>query len=117
MSSKEINVRADLKKILALLEKLKKAKKLDYKVIDTAEMSDSQRSKAYIDVIGPSVFNKYEIRRVFGTNRQSGVSFGKEQPALYVAGDIWDVFPHRKNGKVTTIESFLEHLMKSLGVE
>lgn len=116
MDPNEPNVRSDVKKITQLLEKLKKAKKLDYKIIDTSKMSDTERSSAYANVIGPSVFNKYEVRRVFGTNRNSGVWFGKEQPALLVQGDIWEIFPHRKNDKDVTIEKFLENLAKSLEI-
>ena len=114
MNPKENNSRSDTGKIIQLLDKLKGSKKLDYKIIDTSKMTDSQRWDAYGKVIGPSVFNKYEVRRVFGTNRQSGIFFGKEQPALLVEGDIWDIFPHKKNGKDITIEKFLENLMKTL---
>lgn len=114
MDPKETNSRSDTNKIVQLLDKLKKSKKLDYKIIDTSKMTDSQRSDAYVKVIGPSVFNKYEVRRVFGTNRQSGIFFGKEQPALMVEGDIWDIFPHKKNGKEITIEKFLENLTRTL---
>jgi len=114
MNQKETNSRSDMNKIIELLDKLKKSKKLDYRMIDTSKMTDSQRMDAYGKVIGPSVFNKYEVRRVFGTNRQSGIFFGKEQPALLVEGDIWDIFPHRKSGKEITIVKFLENLMKTL---
>lgn len=114
MDPKETNSRSDMNKIVQLLDKLKKSKKLDYKIIDTSKMTDSQRIDAYVKVIGPSVFNKYEVRRVFGTNRQSGIFFGKEQPALMVEGDIWDIFPHKKNGKEITIEKFLENLTRTL---
>ncbi|MFZ1078038.1 MAG: hypothetical protein WAN47_11485 [Nitrosotalea sp.] len=114
ISTKETNVRSDVNKIIQLLDKLKKSKKLDYKILDTSKMNDSERLDAYGKVIGPSVFNKYEVRRSFGTNRQSGIFFGKEQPALLVEGDIWDIYPHRKNGKEITIEKFLENLVRTL---
>lgn len=114
MNQKETNSRSDMHTIIELLDKLKKSKKLDYRMIDTSKLTDSQRMDAYGKVIGPSVFNKYEVRRVFGTNRQSGIFFGKEQPALLVEGDIWDIFPHRKNGKEITIVKFLENLMRTL---
>lgn len=117
MSTKETNVRADVKKITALLDRLKDAKKLDYKIIDTSRMTGSERDKAYSTAILPSVFNKYEIRRIFGTNRKSGIFFGREQPALLVTGDMSEVFPHRKNGRTMTIERFLERLAEGLGVE
>lgn len=62
MNPNEPNVRSDIGKILQLLEKLKKAKKIDYKTIDTSKMTESERISAYTSVIGPSVFNKYEVR-------------------------------------------------------
>ncbi len=109
----ETNSRSDIKKILQLLENLKKSKKLDLEIVDTSKMNDSERVNAYIHVIGPSIFNKYQVRRVFGTNRQSGIWFGKEQPALYLEGDVWEILPHRKNGIDVSIESFLEELQRS----
>lgn len=51
--------------------------------------------KAYMEAFEPSVFNKYEIRRAFGTNRQSGIFFGKEESALIIAGDLGE-FTHIK---------------------
>lgn len=113
MNPNETNVRSDTKKIIQLLEKLKKTKKIDYKIVDTSKMIDSERTKAYINVIGPSVFNKYEVRRVFGTNRQSGIFFGKEQPALFLEGDIWEILPHRIKEKNVSIENFLEGLERT----
>ncbi len=113
----ETNIRSDVNKITQLLNKLKKVKKLDYKIIDTSKMTDSERFNAYSSTIGPSVFNKYEVRRVFGTNRQSGIFFGKEQPALLVQGDVWEIFPHMKNGKVKSIESFLESLVENFDAD
>lgn len=53
MNSNEPNVRSDVKKITQLLDKLKKAKKLDYKIINTSKMSDTERLNAYANVIGP----------------------------------------------------------------
>jgi len=113
-NSEETNVRTDLRTTLEILDKLKSKKKLDYKIVDTAKMSDSQLFDAYSKAITPSVFNKYKIRTVFGTNRHSGVFFGKQQPALLVEGDIWDIYPHEKEGKIITIEKFLSNLTKTL---
>ena len=107
------NVRSDTKKIVQLLENLKKSKKLDYKIIDTSKITYSERMKAYIEVIGHSVFYKYEVRRLFGTNRKSGIWFGKEQPALFLEGDKWEVFPHRKKDEEVSIENFLAQFRDS----
>ncbi len=113
-SSKETNVRSDLKTVQSLLEKLSSKKKLDYKIIDTSNMTESQLIEAYTKAILPSVFNKYRVRTVFGTNRKSGCFFGKEQPALLVEGDIWNVYPHEKGGKKFAIETFLSGLLKAV---
>lgn len=99
---------------MELLDRLKARKKLDYKKVDTADMSESQLFDAYGKAMIPSVFNKYRIRTVFGTNRNSAVFFGKQQPALVVEGDIWDVYPHEKDGKRYSIEGFLSKLVKTL---
>lgn len=114
MSSKEANTRSDLNKIKQLLDKLKNSKKLDYKITDTAKMTPEECDHAYAETILPSVFNKYQVRKVFGTNRHSGVFFGKEQPALLLKGDMWEVYPHIKNGKTISIEKFLGSLTKAL---
>jgi hypothetical protein len=84
-------------------------------VVDTAKMTETELTHAYCEAILPSVFNKYQIRKVFGTNRKSGIFFGREQPALLVEGTSRDIYPHMINGKTVTIESFLEKLKVELG--
>ena len=113
-SSKETNVRTDLKTVESLLKKLADKNKLAYKIIDTANMTKSQLIEAYTKAILPSVFNKYRVRTVFGTNRNSGCFFGKEQPALLVEGDVWNIFPHEKDGKKVAIETFLTDLQNAV---
>ena len=112
LSNNELNVRCDLSRIKELLDKLRNEGKLQYEVVDISKLTESEISEAYIKSIVPSVFHKYEVRRVFGTNRKSGVFFGKEQPALLLEGDIWEVFPHRENGEEKTIENFLSEMLK-----
>jgi len=109
---KELNSRTDVKTVIQLLDKLKKLKKWNYDVIDTSKITESERTLAYVEVILPSVFNKYKIRKIFGTNRQSGAWFGKEQPALYLQGELFETLPHEKEGKTKTIEEFLEDNLK-----
>ncbi len=77
-------------------------------------MSETQLTDAYVRSIMPSVFNKYKVRTIFGTNRKSGIFFGRQQPALLVEGDIWDIYPHENKGKKVLIESFLASLSKTL---
>jgi hypothetical protein len=113
-SDSSTNVRTDLNLVSTLLEKLQKEGKLNYKIIDTSKFSDSELDDHYGKAIMPSVWNKYRIRTVFGTNRNSGCFFGKEQPALLIEGDIWEIYPHEKDGKKITIEKFLSGLAKSL---
>ena len=108
------NVRTDLNLVTTLLEKLQKEGKLSYKTIETFEIGDSELGTHYVKAIMPSVWNKYKVRTVFGTNRKSGCFFGKEQPALLVEGDIWEIYPHEKEGKKITIEKFLSGLAKTL---
>ena len=66
------NVRTDLNLVTTLLEKLQKEGKLSYKTIETSEIGDSELSSHYVKAIMPSVWNKYKVRTVFGTNRKSG---------------------------------------------
>ena len=43
---------------------------------------DAELTEAYTKALLPSVWYKYRIRTVFGTNRNSGCFFDKEQPDL-----------------------------------
>ena len=113
-SSKEANIRTDLTFVETKLKELSKTNKLSYNIVDTANMDGSERDSLYVRAILPSVWNKYRVRTIFGTNRHSGVFFGKEQPALLVEGDIWGIFPHKKDGKEISIENFLENLTKTM---
>jgi len=113
-SSKESNVRTDLNFAESKLKELSKANKLSYNVVDTANMNRTERDELYVKAVMPSVWHKYRIRTVFGTNRQSGIFFGREQPALLMEGDIWEIYPHEKDGEKVLIESFLANLAKTL---
>jgi hypothetical protein len=114
MTNQDIKPRSDADKIKSVLSKLAKASKIEYKVVDTAKLTDQERSSEYVKAIAPSIFNKYQVRKVFGTNRQSGIFFGKEEPALLVEGKKHDIYPHILNGKVVTIQDFLDQLSKEL---
>ena len=113
-SSKESNVRTDLNFAESKLKELSKANKLSYNVVDTAKMNRAERDELYVKAVMPSVWYKYRVRTVFGTNRQSGIFFGREQPALLMEGDIWGIYPHEKDGEKVLIESFLANLSKTL---
>ncbi len=81
--------------------------------IETADMTEAGLTKAYTDALLPSVFHKYRIRTVFGTNRNSGCFFGKEQPTL-LSGDIRGIYPDEREGKKVLIETFLSNLSETM---
>ena len=109
-STKELDVWTDLTVIESLLANLSRNNGIEYQIIDTAEMTDDELIGWYVKAILPSVKHKYRVRTVFGSNRYSGVFFGRQQPALLVEGDQWDVYPHEENGRKVTIEEFLQKL-------
>lgn len=113
-SSKESNVRTNLDFVESTLKNLAEKNKLSYNIIDTDNFDDAKMIDAYGKAIVPSVWNKYKVRTIFGTNRNSGCFFGKEQPALLVEGDIWGIYPHEMDGKKITIEDFLRNLSKTM---
>ncbi|MEX0862279.1 hypothetical protein [Nitrosopumilus sp.] len=112
-SSKESNVRTDLNFVESTLKELSEQNSLEYSIIDTADMTNAELTESYTKALLPSVWHKYRIRTVFGTNRNSGCFFGKEQPALLLEGDIWGIYPHEKDGRKVLIETFLANLSKT----
>lgn len=104
----------DLRKtILAKLSKLN-GSNYEIKKIDVGGMRPDERYEHYEKAWIPSVIKKYKIRKVFGTQRNSGSFFG-EVPALlvYEEGAQYpsDVFPHDKHGRIVEIEEFLEEIL------
>lgn len=79
--------------------------------IDPGTLDAEQFRHAYAEAVIPAVYKKYEVKRMFGTNRHSACFFGREVPALVVkqASDpIGDTYPHRESGTiVVTIHEFL----------
>ena len=106
----EPNVWANLDKIETMLQDLANKGKLNCNIVDTDTMPEPELADAYIRAIMPSVWKKYRVRTVFGSNRHSGVFFGKQQPALLVEGEQWDIYPHEKDEKRVLIETFLQDL-------
>jgi len=78
-------------------------------------MSDELLYGAYSRAIMPSVFNRFKVRRVFGTRKRSGVFFGRQAPALLVYEDESqypiDLYPKIGEGKRESIEEFLQNLL------
>lgn len=80
-------------------------------VMDIGRMNEEQRMTAYIRALTPSVYQKYRVRKVFGSQRHAGSAFGRGVPALVVWDDVdgsaLDVYSHEKLGRVVTIYEFL----------
>ena len=110
-SSKVEEPLCDLKRIFSYLNELKKAG-ISVDLFDTAEISDSELYGHYIkEAVPSSVRKRYRIAHLFGTQKRSGIFFGKEQPSLlfYAEGSNvpTDVYPHDKEGRRISIEEFL----------
>lgn len=87
-------------------------------IVNTARMTAKGLQQAYIEAMVPSVYRKYRIRRVFGTNRRSGTFFGRQVPALLITDPTHetpgDVFPHEEqSGRIVTISDFLKEFTTS----
>ncbi len=107
----------DLAKIKALLQQLETLG-VSWEATETSTMSEEELSKLYVEAIIPAVNNKYPVRKIFGSNRNSGFLFGKGVPALvvYEPGKEYPshVYPHGAGDHIVTIKAFLEDLMKKL---
>ncbi len=101
-----------LEAIRSLLGKLKE-KAVSVKEVNTAEIPKSELKEFYTSsVILPSIKKGYKISSLFGTRRDAGCYFGREQPGLVVfregAEAPDDVYPHDESGRRITIEEFLK---------
>lgn len=109
------SIRSDRKLVEKITSKLKKlkGKVANIKSVDICNETKDKRYDLYSKTWTPSVFKKYRIRKVFGTQRNPGTLFG-EVPALLVYDDSdnfpSDVYPHDKHGKVETIEEYLNSI-------
>lgn len=113
-SSKETNGRTNLQFVESKLRELSASNKLTFNIVDTADKTENEMIDLYSRAVMPSVWKKYRIRKIFGTNRQSGIFFGREQPALLLEGDVWGIYPHEQDKKLVTIENFLENLADTM---
>lgn len=107
----------DLSKIKALLAQLEQLA-VSWEVIETSKTSEEELSSLYFEAIRPAVYNKYPVRQIFGSKRNSGFMFGKGVPALvvYESGKEYasDVYPHGSGDNTVTIKTFLENLLEKL---
>ena len=101
-------------KIWALLDRVKAERDIDFKVVDVSNLSTAEIEKAYESAVIASVWNRYRIRKVFGTNSSSASFFGKGIPALlaYEGEKPVHVFPHEEpRVGLVTIRMYLESLL------
>jgi hypothetical protein len=82
---------------------------------NTAKMSATDLEHAYIRAIVPTAYRKYRVRRIFGSNRQAGLFFGRGVPALLISDSSHkapgDVYPHDQAGRIVTIHDCLTKLV------
>ena len=95
--------------VLAHLDEFRKS--IPIRERNTAKMSAKDLDSTYIRAIQPSVYRKYRVRRIFGTNRQAGIFFGRQVPALLISDPTnktpGHIYPHEEGGRVVTIQDFL----------
>lgn len=104
-------------RISALLLQLKQEQGIESEVIDVTRWSGAELERAYESAVIPSVWNRYRIRKVFGTNSSSASFFGRGVPALlvYEGERPVHVFPHEELGEVVTICDYLQQLLGANG--
>jgi hypothetical protein len=99
---------------LQRLEELRR-RRPEIKYVDTAEMSDPERTKLYLSEAAVTAsYRHYVVHGVYGSKNDQYRSFGVGVPALRIEGsspnDPGEIYPHEKNGKHVTINDFLNHV-------
>jgi len=112
------DVEGSLDRTLRLLERARQLG-IEVELVDTTQISEDERMRLYFDSIVGSVMQKAAIRRVFGSNTNPGLSFGRYTPALQVIqnGFCIDVYPQKRSivdGQRKTILTYLESSLKAL---
>ncbi len=105
-------------KIHALLSRLKEQHEIDFTIVDVSQCSAAELNRAYDAAVKAAVWNRYPIRKVFGTNKSSASFFGGGVPALlvYEAERPVHVFPHEEpGGEAATIRDYLDKLLRGDG--
>jgi hypothetical protein len=106
--------------VLDVLEELER-RGVTVRRIDAASMTDQERFHEYSRACTPAVCKRYEVKRMFGTNRQSAIFFGLQVPALIVKqpGDPYgDTYPHRERpNTIVTIYDFLSNALANFAAE
>lgn len=100
----------------ALLERLERRGGRVHR-IDPLKLSAERRFEEYTKATIPAIYKKYEVKRVFGTNRHSACWFGLQVPALVVkesSDSVGDTYPHRESrNTIVTIYQFLSAAVAS----
>ncbi len=110
---KDAPVNRDFQRVIANLPNFQRpdGQHLRITIMDTGVMTAEERMRAYIYALTPSVHQKYRVRRVFGSQRHAGSSFGRGVPALVVWDEVEgfarDLLPHEKMGRIVTIYDYL----------
>lgn len=115
MADDPANEGFDPLRIWAFFSRLKEERRVEFKIIDVSNCSAAEIDKAYESAVIASVWNRYRIRKVFGTNSSSASFFGKGIPALlvYEGERPVHVFPHEEAGAgLVTIRTYLESLLE-----
>ena len=102
-------------RILSDLRRLADEKAIDSRAVDVSGWDPEKIDSVYDNAaVVSSSRRKYRIRKVFGTNRASGVFFARGIPALlvYEEGRPVDVFPHDDPSRgLVTIRDYLDTLL------
>lgn len=105
---------ADVTKLLEELDMLG----VPVEMVEVAELTEKDRTDAYLNAVGVSVIKKYRIRQVVVSRRISGTLFGKNVPALIIrnleTGKPEEVYPRQEPGRIVPIAAFLRAYLGEL---
>ena len=105
---------ADVTKLLEELDMLG----VPVEMVDVAELTEKERTDAYLNAVDVSVIKKYRIRQVVVSRRISGTLFGKNVPALIIRnlenGKPEEVYPRQEPGRIVPIAAFLRAYLGEL---
>ncbi len=104
----------------ALLHELER-RGITVRRVDLSTTPEHERFTEYSKACWPAVSKRYEVKRMFGTNRQSALFFGLQVPALLVkeSGEmVSDTYPHRERpNTIVTIYDFLTKALANFRIE
>ena len=98
-----------------ILQRLREAG-IEYRAVDVSGLSSEALRDTYFRVATPpSVWKRYRVRELFGTQKYPGAFFGRSVPALVVFEDgrPVDVYPHQEGGKIVSIDDYIDSVTRS----